>query len=223
MDLAKDLGLNVAGICFHIGIGCIDYTIYTKAIMAASQLYAYGRMLGFNMDTLDIGGGFSGKNSQEKENRKAAAIINSALAEYFPDSDIKIIAEPGQFFADQCYLLAVNIHSMKIKKHTNGQKTQHYYVTDGIYQSFSITHGHGWQVEPKVLGTPKSSEVHPTIIWGRACDPKDVIVRNREMPELSVGDWIVFEDFGAYRAAGACGFNGFPCHPVYGFISVKDW
>lgn len=24
LKLAKELGLNVAGICFHIGIGCID-------------------------------------------------------------------------------------------------------------------------------------------------------------------------------------------------------
>lgn len=51
----------------------------------------------------------------------------------------------------------------------------------------------------------------------------DVIAKNIQFPEINIGDWITFENFGAYRAVVSCGFNGFVNHPVVGFISKKDW
>lgn len=90
------------------------------------------------MDTLDIGGGFSGKAEKEAENYEASQIINSALNEYFPDENVQIISEPGQFLAEQSCLLATNIHSKKVTVNDAGENVYHYYATDGIYQSFNM-------------------------------------------------------------------------------------
>jgi ornithine decarboxylase len=57
---AKDLNLNVKGISFHIGIGCLEYEIFAKAIKDSAEAFAYGNSIGLKMDLLDIGGGFPG-------------------------------------------------------------------------------------------------------------------------------------------------------------------
>jgi hypothetical protein len=51
---------------------------------------------------------------------------------------------------------------------------------------------------------------HPTTLWGPTCDSMDKISDAVAMPELQPGDWLVFENMGAYTVAGSCRFNGFP-------------
>lgn len=50
----------------------------------------------------------------------------------------------------------------------------------------------------------------PTTLWGPTCDSIDKINDGLAMPEMAVGDWLVFENMGAYTVAGSCKFNGFP-------------
>lgn len=52
--------------------------------------------------------------------------------------------------------------------------------------------------------------VHPTTIWGPTCDSIDKITDTAHLPEMSIGDWLVFKNMGAYTIAGSCKFNGFP-------------
>jgi diaminopimelate decarboxylase len=54
-----------------------------QAIAAAARVFKMGKAYGFDMDLLDIGGGF--------------AAVNAALDAHFPPcSGIRIIAEPGR-------------------------------------------------------------------------------------------------------------------------------
>lgn len=57
---ARELGVNVNGIAFHIGIGCLEYEIFGRAISVSAEAFKYGKSLGHKMDLLDIGGGFPG-------------------------------------------------------------------------------------------------------------------------------------------------------------------
>lgn len=52
--------------------------------------------------------------------------------------------------------------------------------------------------------------LYPTTLWGPTCDSIDKITDVAVLPELDVGDWLVFESMGAYTIAGSCRFNGFP-------------
>ena len=67
----------------------------------------------------------------------------------------------------------------------------------------------------------------PTTLWGPTCDSIDKITDVAVLPELDVGDWLVFENMGAYTIAGSCQFNGFPLSTkVYrnldGSLEVSD-
>lgn len=60
-------------------------------------------------------------------------------------------------------------------------------------------------------------------IWGPTCDGLDRIVERFNMPELQVGDWILFENMGAYTVAAASTFNGFQRPTIHYVISRPAW
>lgn len=136
---------------------------------------------------------------------------------------MKVISEPGTYFAEKAFTLVANVHSKNIKIDENGNEVVHYYITDGIYQSFNMNSTHGVEVEVKTLKQHPGRPLKNTIIWGRACDPHDIVKRDFKMPELECGDWLVFPDSGAYRITTNTLFNGFPNHPVYCFIDQEMW
>jgi len=49
-----------------------------------------------------------------------------------------------------------------------------------------------------------SPSLFPTTLWGPTCDSFDKISDSIKMPELAPGDWIVYENMGAYTIAGSC-------------------
>jgi ornithine decarboxylase len=63
---------------------------------------------------------------------------------------------------------------------------------------------------PAVSVPSHGGSVFASTLWGPTCDSIDKITDSALMPELSVGDWLVFENMGAYTIAGSCRFNGFP-------------
>jgi len=52
--------------------------------------------------------------------------------------------------------------------------------------------------------------LHATTLWGPTCDSFDKIDDSAVLPDMKQGDWLVYENMGAYTIAGSCKFNGFP-------------
>lgn len=71
---------------------------------------------------------------------------------------------------------------------------------------------------------PKPDEkYYSTSIWGPTCDGLDRIVERCDLPEMHVGDWMVFENMGAYTVAAASTFNGFQRPTIYYVMSGPTW
>ena len=51
---------------------------------------------------------------------------------------------------------------------------------------------------------------HPSSVWGQTCDGFDVVLPKVNLPRLAIGDWLCFENMGAYTVAAGSTFNGFP-------------
>lgn len=49
------------------------------------------------------------------------------------------------------------------------------------------------------------------------------ICENYQMPEMETGDWILFENMGAYTISFAFPFNGFPIPPVISYVNKDVW
>ncbi|XP_022172994.1 ornithine decarboxylase 1-like [Myzus persicae] len=221
MSLARDLGLSVVGVSFHVGSGCNEPAAFRRAIAASAAIFRLAQQLGFmNMYLLNIGGGFPGNKSTSLD--KIADIVNDALNEWFPPNNgVTIIAEPGRFFVASAFTLSTKIHS--IKKRSNDENHIMYFINDGVYGSFnSILYDHS-VVVPKPLNDYPMSPVCQSSIWGPTCDGLDQVVDLVNMPLMRMGDWITFEDMGAYTIPVASTFNGFPLPKVFAVASRKIW
>ncbi|XP_060709420.1 ornithine decarboxylase [Hemiscyllium ocellatum] len=233
LERAKELGIDIIGVSFHVGSGCTDAQTYAQAIADARFVFDLGVEYGYNMYLLDIGGGFPGSEDTKLKFEEIAAVINPALDKYFPiDSGVQVIAEPGRFYVASSYTLAVNIIAKKVvlTEQSNSDeddecdRTVMYYVNDGVYGSFNcILYDHA-HVKPVLLKKQKSDEkLYLTSIWGPTCDGLDRIVERCSMPELQVGDWMVFENMGAYTVAAASTFNGFQRPQIFYVMSRPMW
>ena len=80
---AKELNLNIKGVAFHIGVGCLEYEIFAKAIKDSYEAFVYGKSLGLKMDLLDIGGGFPGKETVTVVSVKSFWVVHKLRQSHF--------------------------------------------------------------------------------------------------------------------------------------------
>ena len=57
---------------------------------------------------------------------------------------------------------------------------------------------------------PSSEPLRTSSVWGPTCDSMDLVCPSTQLPDsLAVGDWLAFENMGAYTVCAASQFNGF--------------
>ncbi|CAF1435003.1 unnamed protein product [Rotaria sordida] len=225
MEKARDNGLDIVGVSFHCGSGQMTSKAFVDAIQNARTIMNYGIKLGFNMNLLDIGGGFPGNTGTENYFSEIATAVNRALEEHFPnDGTIRIIAEPGRYYVASAYSLATNvIASREMIDAETGDINHMYYINDGVYGSFNCVLYDHYVPEPYLLDNNESNEKFTSSIWGPTCDGLDCIHSSIKMPKLNIGDWILWKNMGAYTISAAVEFNGIPFgKPLY-FMSRQFW
>ncbi|XP_061571684.1 antizyme inhibitor 1-like [Cololabis saira] len=234
LESAKELGVQVVGVRCHISSSCEDDQVYVHAISDARCVFDMGEEMGFNMNILDIGSGFSGSETQLE-------LINSAVMPvvdvYFPPSTgVSIIAEPGSFFVSSAFTLAVNVickevvaRDRKDQEHDelspNEEPEFQYYLNEGVYGSFSSKLSETLITAPSVhKDTSKDAPLFSSSLWGPSGDDMDQVVEHCLLPELNIGDWLVFAHAGAYSLGQPLlpSTDSPPPH-VYHVISSRDW
>lgn len=108
--------------------------------VCCAQIFELGTTVGFPMDLLDIGGGFTGRFDEMGNVMfgDIATTINSALAANFPqDSGVRVIAEPGRYFAETSATLMTPVYGQRDRPDANGGVKKDYWITDGLYGSFN--------------------------------------------------------------------------------------
>ncbi|XP_061175347.1 ornithine decarboxylase-like [Saccostrea echinata] len=233
LEVARNLGLNVMGVSFHVGSGCEEAEAFAVAIQQARTVFDIGLNMGFNMTLLDIGGGFPGQQSAPVPFSAIAGIVNEALDHYFPASeDVEIIAEPGRYFVASAFILTVNIIAKRVvtKEKTNDDDpvdtkgpVMMYYVNDGVYGSFNCLLFDHAKVEVNTLQGSELEQCYTSSVWGPTCDGLDCILEECSLPELRVGHWLFFKDMGAYTMSAASTFNGMPPPHKYYLCEQTLW
>ncbi|XP_062925636.1 ornithine decarboxylase-like [Mobula hypostoma] len=228
MECAKALCVDIIGVSFHVGSGCTEPQAFVEAIADSRIVFDIGMSLGFHMNLLDIGGGFPGSEEEKITFQEIAAVINRALELHFPEaSGVNIIAEPGRYYVASSLTIAANIIGRKITidstnsndDETETKKTIMYYVNDGRYGSLKAE-----QPPIKPIAFKKVSpdqQLFDTKLWGPTCDSFDYVIDHCKLPELEIGDWLLFQNRGAYTITLASKFNGFQ-GPIANFVMTRE-
>lgn len=212
-NLAKTLSLNIIGVSFHVGSCCKDANAFSDAIILAREVFDIAKEYEFEMNFLDIGGGFPGHDNKESTDRfiEIAHNVNQQLETSFADiSNFEVIAEPGRFFATSCGTLVANVICRKFMKTPEGEKIIHYYINSSLYGLFNnIIFDKAVPCLELLNPIDEDQKTYKSVIFGQTCDSMDKILDGIMLPELVCGNWIVVKNHGAYTNAAASAFNGF--------------
>jgi ornithine decarboxylase len=227
--LARNMNLNVVGVSFHVGSGCMDATQYYKAIELCKKVFNMAKKIDYEFYIVDIGGGFPGFHDEKslKLLKDISEQVFNGFKDFFSNEfyipqfnietnntnkELKIISEPGRFFVQSSHTLLVNVIGRKIKTITddNGNQVKKYCynMNDGIYGSFNCIYFD--HQKPEILPyNERNGEKYDSVIYGPTCDSMDKICTDIKLPELAIGEWCFIKNFGAYTVAAASDFNGF--------------
>ncbi|KAH8023012.1 hypothetical protein HPB51_009616 [Rhipicephalus microplus] len=153
--------------------------------------------------------------------------VRCALDLHFPESSgVTIIAEPGQYFVTAPYILVAKVVAKRTRQTSiRGALCYHHDVylnaskenciPRDMYSFLDIT------FQP--LGPPHDRpRTHLTTLWGATCHPLDVMEESVPFFEVSVDEWLVVDNVGAYGMVKASGFNGIGFPPVHYITSAEE-
>jgi ornithine decarboxylase len=151
IEKVEELEMNLVGVSFHVGSGCGDPNAYYEAIKKAREIFDEAEEFNMKLTLLDIGGGFTSVDFDHH-----SKIIRQSLAHFFSDLNVKVIAEPGRYYANPTMNLAVHVNGRReiidkkskdneleienksnYKDEIDTRKKFMYYVSDGTYGTFN--------------------------------------------------------------------------------------
>ena len=244
IEKVQELKMNLVGVSFHVGSGCGDPNAYYEAIKKAREIFDEAEEFNMKLNLLDIGGGFSSEefDHHSKIIRQSLAHFFSDLnvtviaepGRYYanPTMNLAVHVNGRREIIDK--KSKDNEKENQSEEEIDSTKKYMYYVSDGTYGTFNCIFYDHWELknltylikdkksksEDLILMSKENlrfSKKFLSTIWGPTCDSLDCIKKNFPMPELQIGDWLIFEEFGAYTISAGCEFNGFPRPSIYYF------
>jgi len=226
LRLAKQLELDIIGVRFNVEHDYEDVSVYSRAVHLARNVFDLASKEGFNMRLLDVGDGFPGTPSEKIPFQAVSAELRASLDKFFPaSSGVRVVAGPGKFYVASAFTLATNIIAKRavprdveaeVALTGNDQPTYSYYINDGVYGSFkSLLFDDKAGLQPTPL-QPCSRDTlqFPSSVWGPSCDSLDCILSDVLLPELSSGNWIIFQDMGANAITNSLAGTARRCHYI---------
>lgn len=198
---AKEAGLDMAGIAFHVGSQTVSADPYLHGLDIARELFEEAAATGLKLRILDIGGGFPIPEPKVRFNLpEMLKQINARLDEDFPGIDVW--AEPGRYICGT----AVNLITSVIGVNERGGQPW-YFLDEGLYGTFSGVIFDQWDF--KLISFKEGEERVAATFAGPSCDSLDIMFRGKMTVPLEVGDLLLVPSCGAYTSASATTFNGF--------------
>jgi ornithine decarboxylase len=219
-DLARDLGLQPMGLSFHVGSQCLSVQNWANAIRACGEVWQEATARGHRLYFLDIGGGFPAGHYHTNTIptiEAIGAVVMDAVEKYIPRDDLRILAlEPGRGLVGESGRLVVSV----VGKAKRGGD-EWLYLDAGVFNGLMETY-EGFPPVVRLLSDDADERpMARYTLAGPSCDSCDVIARGVDMPEVHIGDRLVFLDAGAYTNEYAAAFNGFPI-PQWIALNVNE-
>ncbi|EDV19168.1 uncharacterized protein TRIADDRAFT_62376 [Trichoplax adhaerens] len=97
-----------------------------------------------------------------------------------------------------------------------------YYVNESVYGSIGFI-----TLDPTlIILKPVKKNTNGTtnaVLFGQTCDSLDLLLNECSLPKLNAGDWIYFEEVGAYSLVLATEFNSFKKPKCFYYIQEEFW
>ncbi|XP_075553537.1 ornithine decarboxylase-like [Dermacentor variabilis] len=154
----------------------------------------------------------STSSTPEADEALLTDIVNACLEKHFPESyGVTVISEPGGFVVSSALSIYTKIIGKRMSDGSDATSPSvcMYYINESMYKSFIMSFYNEDVIHPEPL-KEVAGPMQPSMIWGITCDGSDRIKSACGLPDMDVGDWLCFENMGAYSITITSPFNGFP-------------
>ena len=210
----RNPNIHIAGIHLHIGSPIYSPDPYVQAIKKTLTMIDGLRANGFEIDTLDIGGGYASDYITGQS--PTPADYAAAIVPLLKDTGLKLILEPGRSIMGNAGILVTQVNYTK----TSGEKN--FAIIDGamndlirpaLYEAFHFI----WPVSVTPEFVPKKRDdimalpgTVKTDVVGPVCESSDFLAQDRLMPPVKRGDLLAVFTAGAYGFVMASQYNSRP-------------
>ncbi len=207
---AQQLGLKPIGLSFHVGSQTRRAEMWRDTLDRVSGVWNAARDAGFDLTTINIGGGFPAFYGEAIDAPEVYAAAVMAMVEpRFPGAT-RIMAEPGRGMVAEAGMIAAEV--LLVSKKSNDDLHRWVYLDIGKFSGLAETMDEAIRYQ---FTTDRDHEEHgPCILAGPSCDSADVLYEKRpvQLPMgLTCGDKIIIRNCGAYTTTySSVAFNGFP-------------
>jgi len=216
VDEARRLGIEVAGVHFHLGsqLARVD-----ESLVAVERLAAFCERarveLGWTPEVLDIGGGLGIRYTRDAEVPEIADFVRpliSRLRERWPDP-VQLVLEPGRSLVGRA---GVTLYRVGVVKQSGGVS---FVAIDGGMSDNPRPQLYGSRYE--ALLANRADELADGVfrVAGKHCETGDVLIEAAELPHPRRGDLLAVPATGAYTLAMGSNYNGVPRPAV---VLVRD-
>jgi ornithine decarboxylase len=213
LALAHQLGLEAAGISFHVGSQQRDPEAWAAPVAAAAHVFELLRARGISPHLLDLGGGFPA--SHEDGCRPVAAYgaaIERHLRQAFGDDRPETLIEPGRGIVGDAGTLVASVIAV-----IERGGVRWVYLDAGVFTGLVETLEEA--IRYRISTSAGSAATGPCVLAGPTCDSADVLYQDQmvQLPvTLAEGDEVRLLASGAYTSCySTVGFNGFDPLPTY--------
>lgn len=194
--------LRVVGLEMHIGSQIYDPKYYADATLKLLQAKSLCDALGFEIEHLDIGGGFPVTYSAEKKATPIEAFAH-ALLPLLKNTGLKILFEPGRYMVANASALVSK--TLYIKENHIGKK---FVILDSAMNDLIRPALYGAYHD--IIPVKKTTGKMFADIVGPVCETGDFFARDRAIAQVKEGELIAIMSAGAYGSVMASNYNARP-------------
>jgi len=209
LDHARKLGLVPNGISFHVGSQQTNLSAWDGAIAQSAALFAECEARGFELQSVNLGGGFPTQYLRDiPETQDYAGAIFESLRRHFGNRIPKTMIEPGRGMVGNAGIIKSEV--VLISQKSEEDATRWVYLDIGKFGGLAETMDEA--IRYPFRHKDEDGATAPCVIAGPTCDGMDILYEKTPYPlpvSLTIGDELFIENTGAYTTTYASnGFNG---------------
>ena len=212
LDAAR-LGLDPAGVSFHVGSQQRDPQAWGPPIRSAARVFGAVRAHGIRPWVLDLGGGFPAEleGGEVPPVSEFGAAIETHLADAFGDDRPRTLVEPGRGIVGDAGTVVTSVVGV-----VDRGGVRWVFVDAGVFTGLveTLDEAIRYRLEVPGVGGPSGQ----CVLAGPTCDSADVLYETTPVSlplALAEGDELRIHAAGAYSTCySTVGFNGFAPLPT---------
>ncbi len=195
--------IQLRGLTMHIGSQLLDLLSMDEALKKLLTLYNEIENSGYQMQSLDIGGGVGihYTSMDEEKDFKTIQDYGKIVCQALKDYQGEVLIEPGRVLVGRSGALLCQIEYIKqspYKTFVIVNTGMHHLMRPALYQAYH-------NILPLSLNDKRSNKVYDIV--GPICESTDFLAKNRPMKEVYQSEFLAIADAGAYGYSMANNYN----------------